>query len=242
MAISEKALRRRGVDDDTIKTAKLIQGAQRRQRCKVQTINQIINGVSQLEPDPDDLTVRQLRKRGRIGQAALLLDQEAIAEPDLLKKTRLRFLSREAKILAEKPVKLEFDFFKGNRMISDEFHDVVRDRLKAVPGMTTSKMGVAALVLAEICRHLPWEDHTCPKTAAAIAEILDMNQSDMTRSLALLEEIKAIRRVKSGRTKVITVTPEGSYRGNVNHHAEAVGTYKKAMKDAGNVIPLRPEP
>ena len=241
MAISVKELKRRGVDDDTIKTAYVIQGAQRRQGCRVQSLNEIITGKSQLENDPTDLTVRQLRKRGRLGQAALLLDQEALGEPDFVKQAQIRKLARDAKLLAEKPVQLEFDFFKGNRMIADEFHDAVRDRLRAVPGMTIARMGAAVLVLSEICRHLPWEGHTCPKTAADLADILGIKTSDMSNVLNLLEEIKAIRRVKSGRTKVITVTPEGAYRGNVNHHAEAVGTYKKAMKDAGNVIPLRPE-
>ncbi len=241
MAISEKALRRRGVDDDTIKTAKLIQGAQRRQRCKVQTINQIINGVSQLEPDPADLTVRQLRKRGRIGQAALLLDQEAIAEPDLLKKTRLRFLSREAKILAEKPAKLEFDFFKGNWSVAEEFHDTIRDRIHALP-LTLPKRTMAIAVMAEVIRWLPWEDAACSKTAAEIADLLKARPKDVSEALQTLEQVGAIRRAARGRTKLIYVNPEGAYRGNVNHHAEAVGTYKKAMKDAGNVIPLRPEP
>ena len=69
-----------------------------------------------------------------------------------------------------------------------------------------------------------------------------MNHSDMARSLTLLEEIGAIRRVKRGRTKVITVTPEGAYRGKVDNHAKAVDAYKETMKKAGNVIPLRTDP
>ena len=241
MAISEKALRRRGVSSDDITTAKIIQGAQRRQHCKVQTLNQIITGASQLEPDPADLTVRQLRKRGRIGQAALLLDQEAIAEPDLVKKTRLRFLSREAKILAEKPVKLEFDFFKGNWSVAEEYHDTIRERIHALP-LSAPKRMTAIAVMAEVIRWLPWEDAACSKSAMEIAELLKIRQADVSYALKTLEEVGAIRRAARGRTKLIYVNPEGAYRGNVNHHAEAVGTYKKAMKDAGNVIPLRPEP
>ncbi len=241
MAISVKELKRRGVDDDTIKTAYVIQGAQRRQGCRVQSLNEIITGKSQLENDPTDLIVRQLRKRGRLGQAALLLDQEALGEPDFVKQAQIRKLARDAKLLAEKPVQLEFDFFKGNRMISDEFHDAVRDRLKAVPNMTFAQRTQAMAVLQEIMRWLPWEGFECTKTATEIAELLEVKTPNVVASMQVLEDISAIRRVKRGRTKTITVTPEGAYRGNVNHHAEAVGTYKKAMKDAGNVIPLRPE-
>lgn len=43
-------------------------------------------------------------------------------------------------------------------------------------------------------------------------------------------------RVKRGRTKIITVTPEGAFRGDVNRHAAAVNRYK------GEVVPLRPVP
>ena len=55
----------------------------------------------------------------------------------------------------------------------------------------------------------------------------------MVGTLKLLEEIGAIRRVKRGRVKVITVTPEGAFRGNINHHAQAVERYKLDVIDGG---------
>ena len=194
MSISAKELRRRGVSDEEMRTARILQDAQRRTGSPVKTLGQIFSGQPATQPTrPADLTERQLRKRGRIGQAALLLDQEALTDPDFIRKTQLRSLAHAAKELANIPAPLEYDFFKGNRMIADEFHDAVRDRLRAL-NLTTAKMGSAVMVLAEICRHLPWEDHVCPRTAADLADILGMNHSDMARSLTLLEEIGAIRR------------------------------------------------
>ena len=238
MAISARVLRRRGVDDQDIKTARMLQEVQRRTGSPVQSLHTKGTGENPPSQAPADLTARQLRKRGRIGQAALLLDQEAVTESDLVRRTRLRSLAHEAKTLAQKPVQLEFDFFKGNKMIADEFHDAVRDRLNALD-LSVAKRGVAMMVLAEICRHLPWEDHTCTKTASELAELLKIVPPDMSDFLSILEKIGAIHRVKRGRTKVITVTPEGAFRGRVDHHAEAVASYKKTLTDAGNVVPLR---
>jgi len=236
MAISVKELKRRGVDNSDIRTARIVQDAQRRTGSPVQTLGQIIDGRQPTATEPASLTDRQLRKRGRYGAAALLTDQEALTESDSDRALKARHASAILKELASKPKQLEFDFFKGNRMIADEFHDAVRDRLRALE-ITTAKMASAVMVLAEICRHLPWEDHVCPRSASDLADLLGMNQSDMARSLALLESIGAIQRVTRGRTKVITVTPEGAYRGNVNHHAAAVDSYRKAVAD--NVVPLK---
>ncbi len=241
MAISNKELKRRGVSDDDLRTAHIVQDAQRRTGSPVQSIGQILTGRNPVATEPSDLTQRQLRKRGRYGAAALLTDQAALTESDSDRALKARRASAILKELAAKPQQLEFDFFKGNRMIADEFHDAVRDRLKALK-LTTAKMGAAVMVLAEICRHLPWESHVCPLSAADLADVLGMNHSDMARSLALLEQIGAIHRVPRGRTKVITVTPEGAFRGRVDQHAAAVDSYKKTQADAGNVVPLRPAP
>ena len=55
----------------------------------------------------------------------------------------------------------------------------------------------------------------------------------MARVLDLLEQVGAIQRVKRGRVKVIAVTPEGAFRGNVNKHAEAVERYKLDVIQGG---------
>ena len=74
------------------------------------------------------------------------------------------------------------------------------------------------------------------KTAADLAEMQGVLKSQMAETLALLEKVGAISRVKRGRTKVITVTPEGAFRGDVNRHAAAVDRYR------AEVVQLRPEP
>jgi len=39
--------------------------------------------------------------------------------------------------------------------------------------------------------------------------------------------------VKRGQVKVITVTPEGAFRGNIHNHAQAVERYKLDVIDGG---------
>jgi hypothetical protein len=241
MAISTKELKRRGVSDQDIRTAHIVQDAQRRTGSPVQSIGQILNGQHPIATEPANLTQRQLRKRGRYGAAALLTDQEALTESDGERALKARHASAILKELARKPAQLEFDFFKGNRMIADEFHDAVRDRLGAL-NLTVAKRGTAVMVLAEICRHLPWEGHDCSKTAADLSALLKMSRHDMSDILAILESIGAIHRIARGRTKVITVTPEGAFRGRVDQHAAAVDSYRKTLAEAGNVVPLRPAP
>ena len=55
----------------------------------------------------------------------------------------------------------------------------------------------------------------------------------MADTLKLLEDVGAIRRVKRGRTKVITVTPEGAFRGNVNEHGKTVERYRLDVIEGG---------
>jgi len=55
----------------------------------------------------------------------------------------------------------------------------------------------------------------------------------MTPILKLLEDVGAIRRVKRGRAKIITVTPEGAFRGNVNNHGAAVERYRLDVIEGG---------
>jgi DNA-binding transcriptional MerR regulator len=242
MSISAKELRRRGVSDEDMRTARIIQEAQRRQGVPVKTLGQIFSGQRATEPTkPADLTERQLRKRGRIGQAALLLDQEALTDPDFIRKNQLRFLAHAAKELAHIPKPLEYDFFKGNWSVADQYYDTIRDRIHALD-MPLGKRAMATAVLTEIIRWLPWQEAACSKTAAEIADLLKARPKDISEALQTLEQVGAIRRVARGRTKLIYVNPEGAYRGRVDNHAKAVDAYKETMAKAGNVIPLRGEP
>jgi hypothetical protein len=123
----------------------------------------------------------------------------------------------------------------GNVSTGHQYHDAIRDRLKALP-VTTAERATALLVLVEITRWLGWQSYACEKNAADLADILRMDASHVAKMLNLLEQVGAIRRVKRGRTKVITVTPEGAYRGDINRHAEAVDRY------AAEVVPLKRQP
>jgi predicted MarR family transcription regulator len=181
---------------------------------------------------PADLTARQLRVRGRYAQAALLTDQEALTEHCAIRTSEAREISSRLKALARRPVQMEFDFFMANVSTGHQYHDAIRDRLLAAK-VTQAERFAARTVLHEIVRWLGWQTYACEKTAAELAELLDMDAGDMTRTLQLLESVGAIERVKRGRTKTITVTPEGAYRGDINRHPEAVDRYK------AEVVPLR---
>ncbi len=224
--------------DGDIRTARIVQEAQRRTGSPVQTLGQIIDGRPTSTSEPASLTDRQLRKRGRYGQAALLTDQEALAEIDSERALKARHASAILKELANKPAQLEFDFFKGNWSVADEYHDTIRDRVHALP-LTLPKRTMAITVMAEIVRWLPWKDAACSKTAAEIADLLKARPKDVSEALKVLEEVGAIHRVTRGRTKMIYVNPEGAYRGPIDQHAAAVDSYRKVLTDTGNVVPLR---
>lgn len=174
----------------------------------------------------EELTDRQLKRKGTVGQAAVLLDKAALTEKSPMNRAKLREASALAKEVAEK-VQLEFDFFEGgNWMTSNEYYDHVMAAIKGKP-----RWRDAAIVWMEIMRNLPWQNFTCAKTAVEIADDLEMDKSNMAKCLKILEDAGAIRRVKKGRSKVITVTPEGVYRGKVQEHQEAVKRYKAEVHD-----------
>lgn len=237
MAISMKDLRARGYSDEDIGLARLTQEGQRRSGGHVQSLTTILTGrVPTNTPKAvEDLSARQLRRRGRYGQAALLADQEALAEKDPSRASKAREASGLLKELAARPSQLEFDFWGGNWMTADQYHDAIRERLMATTATPAERM-TALGVLQEIKRWLGWQSFTCTKTAAELGDLLGVNKTDMSFALARLEEIGAIIRVKRGRTKVITVTPEGAFRGDVNKHAEVMDRYK------AEVIPFKGAP
>ena len=239
MAVSIAELRRRGYDENDIKLAQATQAAQRKAGAPARTLAEILAGRrARARPaaEPEDLTARQLKRRGRLGQAALLADQAALQEKDPEVAAKTRYLASELKALAGKPAQLEFDFFGGgNVSLGHQYIDAVQARLlqtKATPAERNAAM--ATLVL--IVRHLGWQSYSCEKTAADLAEMQGVKKQDMAETLALLERIGAITRTKHGRTKTITINPEGAFRGDVNRHAEAVDRYR------AEVVQLRPEP
>jgi len=215
-----------GITAEDLELAKITQDAQRKRGGRVQSLAEICGLAKPRGQTAQvvDITPKQLRRRGALGQAALLADQHALAERSPERAEQARLASQLLKQLAQ-PYQFEFDFFGGgNVSIAHQYQDAVTERLFAAAA-TKAKALEAQAVLWQITRHLRWQSYVCDKTAADLCEITRTDKAQMARTLDLLEQVGAIRRVKKGRTKVITVTPEGAYRGDVNKHNEAVQRY-----------------
>ena len=234
--MSIRDLRQMGVSDEDIELARITQESQRRNGQPVQSLA-VIAGIARprqrrRSQEPVDLTARALRKRGAYDQAALLADQQALHERSPERAARARRASQELKDLSSS-VQLEFDFFGGgNVSIAFQYQDAVTERLRN-SGRTVAKQQQAKAVLWDIVRHLGWQTYECTKTAADLCNIAGIDKVSMSDALKLLEEVGAIRRVQRGRVKVITVTPEGAFRGDVNEHGKTVERYKLDVIDGG---------
>ena len=235
MTVSNRDLRRRGYPQADIELAQKQREAEARSGGTPRSLLAVLAGrpaKSWLDAAPEDLTPRQLRVRGVYGQAALMVDQKALTERDPTCAIEVRAASGILKKWAGRPAQQEFDFFMANTTTGHQYHDAIRDRLLAAK-VTQAERFAARAVLHEIVRWVGWQTYACEKTAAELADLLSMDAGDMTRTLQLLERVGAIARVKRGRTKVITVTPEGAYRGDITRHAAAVDRYRT------EVVPLR---
>ena len=232
-------LRRMGVSQEDIDIARATQQTQRRIGAPVQSIAVIVGavdprptGIARASDPPVSLTERALRRRGSYDQAALLLDQKALEECSPERAATARELARGAKELGAAG-QIEFDFFRGgNVSLAFQYQDAVSERLR-VSGQSLAKQHRALAVLWQIVRHLGWQSYECTKTAAELCEITQIKAPHMADTLKLLEDVGAIRRVKRGRTKVITVTPEGAFRGNVNEHGKTVERYRLDVIEGG---------
>lgn len=235
MSISTAELHRRGHSADDIELARAVQDAGRRAGAPARSLAEILAGQparGRAGAVVVDLTARQLRRRGGYGQAALLADQAALAETDPDKADRARFHAAGLAALG-RAKHLEFDFFGGgNVSLGHQYIDAVQVRLMQAKA-TSAERDAALATLLLITRHLEWQAYTCSKTAAELAEMRQADKGNMARTLALLEAVGAISRVKKGRAKVITVTPEGAFRGDLSRHGESVARYST------EVVPLR---
>lgn len=238
MAVSTAELRRRGYSADDLTLARLQQEAVRRAGGEMRSLGEILTGKParpRSAATPDDLTARQLRRRGRYGQAALLADQAALQEADPERAVQARYHAVGLKALARKSNQIEFDLLGGgNVSLGNQYIDAVQARLMATKA-TPAERDAALATLLLVVRHLIWQTYTCEKTAAELAEMRGVQKSHMAETLVLLESIGALGRVKRGRTKVITVTPEGAFRGRIDNHAAVVDRYK------AEVVQLRPQ-
>lgn len=231
-----RELRQMGVSREDIELAKQTQAAQRRNGSPVQSIGVIVGAVQQRprhNPNPPtSLTDRAMRKRGTYDQAALLLDQQALQESSPERAVKAREAAKAAKELSAAQ-QLEFDFFGGgNVSIAHQYQDAVTERLRN-SGLSLAKQHQALAVLWQITRYLGWQSYECTKTAADLCEVTGITPNHMSPILKLLEDIGAIHRVKRGRVKIIAVTPEGAFRGNVNNHAQAVERFKLDVIEGG---------
>ena len=234
--LSIRELRRMGVSQEDIDLARSTQEAQRRVGAPVQPIGVIVGVVAprtRHAPNPPvSLTERALRRRGSYDQAALLLDQKALEESTPERALRARELAKGAKELGAAQ-QIEFDFFGGgNVSVAHQYQDAVTERLNTT-APTSAARDRAITTLWMIIRNLGWQSYECTKTAADLSDVLGYDKALMARTLKLLEDVGAIRRVKRGRTKVITVTPEGAFRGNVNEHGKTVERYRLDVIEGG---------
>ena len=229
-------LRRSGVSQEDIELAKATQAAQRRNGSPVQSIAVLV-GAAQPRPrhnpnPPASLTERALRRRGAYDQAALLADQQALQESSPERALKARQAATTLKELSASN-QIEFDFFGwGNVSIAFQYQDAVTERLFEA-AKTTAQAKEALSILWIILRNLGWQSYECTKTAADLCEITRTKPPHMANALKLLEEVGAIRRVKRGRNKIITVTPEGAFRGNINNHGQAVERYRLDVIEGG---------
>lgn len=231
-----RELREMGYSSEDIETAKMTQEGQRRGCSPVQSIAVIVGAVEQRarhNPNPPaSLTDQAMRRRGTYDQAALLLDQQALQESSPERAAKAREAAQAAKELSAAH-QIEFDFFGGgNVSIAFQYQDAVTERLFE-RAKTAAQAKEAMSILWTICRHMKWESYECTKAAADLCELTRTDKAHMSRALDLLEQVGAIRRVKDGRAKIITVTPEGAFRGNVNHHAKAVERFKLDVIEGG---------
>lgn len=224
-----------GVSQEDIEIAQQTQEAQRRTGSPVQSIGVIVGAVQQRarhNPNPPaNLSDRAMRKRGTYDQAALLADQAALQEKSPERAMMARQASQTLKELSAAQ-QLEYDFFGGNVSIAFQYQDAVTERLFEA-AKTPAQAKEALSILWTICRHLGWQTYECTKTAADLCELTRTKAPNMADALKLLEQVGAIQRVKRGRTKIITVTPEGAFRGNIKNHAQAVERYKLDVIDGG---------
>jgi hypothetical protein len=127
--------------------------------------------------------------------------------------------------MPDRQLQLQFDFFgDGNWQTGHQFMKTIVRRLNDT-GASASEQRNALAALTLICCYLGWQTYVCQLHAVDLAAELHLTKANMSRTLRLLETVGAITRVKRGQAKVITVTPEGAYYGDLKKHDTAVKRY-----------------
>jgi DNA-binding MarR family transcriptional regulator len=228
-----RALREQGYSELEIQLGRQHQERQRANGVHPLPLDSCVTGIApKAQAMRNNFRDRQLAGKSDLDQAAVLLGRAALAQNSPLSAARLHSVSQTVREIY-KQEQIEFDFLCGGNMSTGhKYQDAIIARLRQ-SGATLAKQHQALAVLWIICRHLVWQRYECSKTAAELCDITGIKSSHMPATLDLLEAVGAIVRVKRGRAKLITVTPEGAYYGNVNNHVEAVKRYKLEVIDGG---------
>lgn len=105
--------------------------------------------------------------------------------------------------------------------LGHEYWDEIQRRLVATE-VSPVQQAIAQAVIAQMIRHLEFGSSRVRLTAAELSDITRMRAPQLSRILAMLEQIGAIWRVQRGRTKELHLNPEGAFRGGPGTHSAAV--------------------
>jgi DNA-binding MarR family transcriptional regulator len=103
--------------------------------------------------------------------------------------------------------------------LAHRYVDAVMARLQQSTTTPAERAGAMATLLL-ILSHLDRGTYICDKTATDLAMMRGVPKSRLTKTLALLEKVGAIGRVRQGRAKVIVLTPEKALQEALNGHSE----------------------
>ena len=238
--LTRRDLLARGVSPADIDAA---EAHRRRQRDLGQPVTPLAQAVGYTDPPAEiragtvagNLLERQRRSQrrslGSYSEAALLAQRQALLERDPARAADARSAAGVLRSLANE-VQQEFDFFGGTVTLAHQYQDAVTARLFRT-ARTGAQAKEALAILWTITRHLGFQTYECTATASRLCELTKTKKQNMAVALKLLEEVGAIRRVRRGRVKVITVTPEGAYRGRIEDHGKAVEKYRLEVIEGG---------
>lgn len=235
-------LRRLGVPEADLKTAEEMRRRQKNLGAPVLSLSEICGvtvprrGTGANAGDPKEFRNRQLRGKNAGQQAALLSRVAALSVEGVSKQLRVRQIATELDELFEKPTHQEFDFMRGNVSLAHQYQDIIEDRLLKSDA-SAAQQSMALSILWTLTRFLAWQSYEVSITAAELAERKHLDKALVSRSLKLLESIGAISQVKRGRRKVIMITPEGVYRGSIDHHTETATKFRFEVIEGGRKKP-----
>ena len=234
MSDEVKRLRRKGVSHEDLQLALGHQEAQRRVGAPVSRLGEIV-GVDAPRPKGDkpvNLTARQLRGKEAGAQAALIARQLALTAKTVTAAADFRQAANLIDRNHDKLEQTEFDFMAGNVSIGHQYHDTIGMRLLQ-SGATIAQQNAAASVLWTLTRYIKFQSYEVDITPAQLAELKGIQRSSLSRTLALLEQVGAIKRSRVGRSDYISITPEGVYRGPIQGHSTTVRKYKLSVVEGG---------